>query len=131
MSFTDQLEIDVLNHVYRNTAYASPTTVYIALFTTATDDGGGGTEVSGGSYARQAITFGAPSPTPPSHMISNTAKISFPQATANWGTVTHHAIFDAATGGTMLNQGAVDTPRAINTDDTAVYEIGQLNVTLD
>ena len=51
---TDFLEDKILNHVFRNVAYTAPATVYVGLFTTATTDAGGGTEVTGGGYARQA-----------------------------------------------------------------------------
>ena len=54
--FTDFLENKIIDHMLRNQAYTPPTTVYVALFTTATTDAGGGTEVSGGAYARQAVT---------------------------------------------------------------------------
>jgi hypothetical protein len=61
VSFSDYLEDAVLDHVFRNTALTSPTTVYVALYTATPSDAGGGTEVSGGSYARTAGTFGAAS----------------------------------------------------------------------
>lgn len=60
-SFSDYLENKVLDHVYRNVAYTAPTGTYLALYTVAPTDAGGGTEVTGGGYARQAITFGASS----------------------------------------------------------------------
>lgn len=80
-------------------------TPYLALFTTAptADDGTGGVEVSGGSYARVATNgdWAAASGTTPV-TIANNATISFPAATANWGTVVAFGIYDAATSGNLL-----------------------------
>ena len=81
-----------------------PAQVYLALFTTAPTDGNiGGVEVSGGSYARVGVntSFAAPSGSGPS-TDQNSATISFPQATASWGTVVAWGFFDAATGGNLL-----------------------------
>ena len=89
MSKTNYLETQLLNHVLRNTPYSGPTTVYVGLFTSAPGEAAGGTEVSGGSYARQAVTFSAPAP----DSCSNTADVLFPLATADWGTIVAFAIF--------------------------------------
>lgn len=125
-AFSDFLENAVLNHVLRNSPYTAPTAVYVALFTAAPSDAGGGTEVSGGAYARQAVTFGAAS----GGSVTNSAAVNFPKATAAWGTVTHFALFDAATAGNMLVWAPLSASKAINTDDTASYAIGALSVTL-
>jgi hypothetical protein len=79
-------------------------TVYLALFTVAPDDAGaGGTEVTGGGYARQAMPFANAAATDGSGISSkaNSAAITFPAATAAWGTLVAFGIMDAATGGTM------------------------------
>lgn len=127
---SNYLEEALLNHVFRNTAMTSPTTVYLALFTTATADDGTGTEVSGGSYARQAATFGAPSQVSGAAQISNSADITFPVATANWGTISHAAVYDASSGGNMLYHGALTTSRTVNTNDQIKFEAGDLKLTL-
>lgn len=125
-AMTDYLEDKLLNHTFRNIAFTSPTTVYLALFTSAPGETGGGTEVSGGDYARQSITFGAPSP---SGTIKNSADITFPTATADWGTITHVAIFDASTGGNMLVYGALTTSKTVGTGDTFKVSANNLTVT--
>lgn len=125
-SFSDYLENAVLNHVFRNTAFASPAAVYLGLFTAAPTDAGGGTEVSGGGYARQAITFGAPS----GGAISNTGAVSFTATGANFGTVVAVGIFDASTGGNMLAWDAI-TSGVVNDGDTMQFPIGDIDVTLD
>jgi hypothetical protein len=65
----------------RNTSYTSPATVYVSLYTTDPTDADSGTEVSGGSYARTAVTFGAPS----NGVSTNSADVTFPTATASHG----------------------------------------------
>ena len=127
MSKTNYLETQLLNHVLRNTAYSAPTIVYAALFTSAPDETGAGTEVSGGSYARQAVTFSAPAP----DSVSNTADVTFPVATADWGTVVAFAIYDAASAGNMLYYANLTASRTILTSDQFRFPAGQLIVTED
>ncbi len=129
-SITDYLEAALLNHVCRNSAYTSPTTVYLALFTSATADDGTGTEVSGGAYARQAVTFGAPTDVSGAKQVANSSAVTFPIATANWGTISHGALYDAASGGNMLLQAALSVSRTINTNDQLKYEIGDVKFQL-
>jgi len=122
---SDYLEDAILNHVLRNVSLTSPTTVYCALFTVAPTDSGGGTEVSGGSYARTAITFGAPS----GGVVSNSAAVTFPTATAGWGTVVAFAIFDLVAGGNMLYYGNLTVSKVVLTNDVFEFLTGQLSVT--
>ena len=125
-ALSNYLENALINAVLRNTSYTSPAQVYLALHTADPTEAGTGTEVSGGSYARQAITFGGPT----DGSSSNTAAINFPVATADWGTITHFSIRDAATGGNSLFYGAWQTPKTIETSDQFVVAIGNLTVTL-
>ena len=125
--FTDYLENKIIDHMLRNQAYTPPSTVYLALFTTATSDAGGGTEVSGGSYARQAVTLSAAS----GGASENSADITFPQATADWGTITHVALMDALTGGNMLMHTPLDASKTVNNGDTFKINTGDLDVTVD
>ena len=92
------LENALINATLRNTSYTSPTTVYVGLYTTDPGEGNTGTEVSGGSYARVSVSFGAPS----NGVSTNSASVTFPTATGTWGTVTHIGILDALTGGNLL-----------------------------
>ena len=125
--FTNYLEDKIIDHMLRNQAYTPPSTVYLALFTAAPSDAGGGTEVSGGSYARQAVTLSAAS----GGASSNSADITFPQATADWGTVTHCALMDAASGGNMLMWTALDASKTVNNGDTFKISAGDLDVAVD
>ena len=127
-SASDYLESALLEHVLRHVSYTSPTTVYVGLFTTNPTDSGPGTEVStsGTAYARQAVTFGAAS----SGACSNSIAVTFPVATANYGTVEGFGIFDASTSGNMLLW--CDSPSvAVNSGQQASFAIGALTVSLD
>jgi hypothetical protein len=128
MAKTHFLSDKVLNEVLRATDYVPPTTVYVALFTTATNKSGGGTEVSGGGYARQSVTFGAPTAGVDGRKVVNSADVVFPVASASWGTITHCAIFDAATGGNMLYQGALEASKTIGVNDQFKFAAGDLSI---
>jgi hypothetical protein len=121
---TNYLEDAILNHVLRNNALTSPAAVYAGLLTAAPGEAGGGTEVSGGSYARQAVTFGAPS----SNQCANSVAVEFPVASGAWGTVTHFAIYDAASGGNMLYYGSLGASKVIASGDQFKFAIGALVV---
>ena len=124
--FSDFLENALINAVLRNTTYTSPATVYVSLYTTDPTDADSGTEVSGGSYARTAVTMGAPS----NGVSTNSADVTFPTATASWGTVTHIGIHDASTSGNLLFHTALDTSKTIDSGDIFKIETGNLTVTL-
>jgi hypothetical protein len=125
--FTDYMENKIIDHMLRNQSFTPPSTVYVGLFTSAPSDAGGGTEVSGGAYARQAVTLDAAS----GGASENSADITFPTATANWGTVTHLALFDALTGGNMLMWTPLDDSKTVNNGDTFKINAGALDVTVD
>lgn len=123
---SNYLENALINGTLRGTTYTAPTTTYLALYTADPTDADTGTECSGGSYARQAITFGAPS----NGASTNSAAIEFPQATADWGTVTHVGIRDALTSGNLLYHTALDASKIINSGDIFKITAGNLSVTL-
>lgn len=123
---SDYLEDNLLNHVLRNTSFTSPTTVYVALFTVAPgDDGTGGTEVSGFAYARQTVTFGAPS----SGTVANSGAVTFPQASGGaWGTILAMGIYDAVTTGNLLYYGNLATSKVVGDGDQISFANGALTV---
>lgn len=125
--FSDFLEDELLDHVFRNATYTPPAAVYVALYTAAPTDAGGGTEVSGGSYARESATFGAAS----SGAISNSAIVDFGTTSAAWGTVTHFGIFDALTDGNLLAWDALTAEKTIGSGDPVSFPVGDLDVSLD
>jgi len=124
--FSNYLENALINAVLRNTSYTSPTTVYVSLWTSDPTDAGSGTEVSGGSYSRTAVTFGSPS----NGVTTSNADCTFPQATASWGTVGWIGLNDASTSGNLLFHTALDTSKTIDSGDIFKIASGSLTVTL-
>lgn len=127
-SMTNYLEQALLDHVHGVAAYTAPTNLYVALYTSAPGDTGGGAEVSGGSYARQSVTFNAAGS---DSIAESSVEVLFPKATASWGMITHAAILDASTGGNMLFHGALNSPREILTNDQFKFATGDITNTLD
>lgn len=127
--FTDYSEDLVLDWLLTAGAATRPTAWYVALYTVAPTDTGGGTEVSGGSYVREAITFSVSGTSPAT--ATNSADIEFPEATANWGTVVAAGVFDASTGGNLLAYSNLTTSKAVSTGDVLRFNAGALDITLD
>lgn len=131
-SKSDFLELELLDHVLGNAAYTAPATVYVALYTVAPTDAGGGTEVSGGSYARVAVTNNDTNwPAAAAGAKANGTEITFPTATADWGEVVAFAILDAETVGNFLYWGDLTTSKTVNNGDTAKFAVGDLDITED
>jgi hypothetical protein len=123
---SNYLEDALINVTLRATAYTAPATVYVSLWTSDPTDAGSGTEVSGGSYARTAVTFAAPS----NGVTTNDADVTFPTATASWGVVGWIGINDAATSGNLLYHSPLDTSKTIDSGDIFKISTGNLSVTL-
>ncbi len=119
---SDYLEDEVIDHLLRAQAYSPAATVYLALFTTATTDSGGGTEATGGSYARQAITFSAGS----TGTTANTASLTFTNMPA--GTFTHAAVCDAVSAGNFLFHGALTASKTTTLGQAITVGIGEIDV---
>lgn len=124
--FSDYMENAIIN-LMRNTAFTE-VAAYVALFTADTgleaDSGWSGTEVSGGSYARELAGLSAPS----GGESSNASDITFTTATADWGTISHIALMDAATSGHVLMWSALDASKTVNSGDTFKINAGDLDV---
>ena len=99
-------------------------TPYLALYTASPNAGGGGTEVSGGSYARQSVAFGAIS----SGSMSNTSAITFTNLPA--ATITHFAVLSASTAGTMRVYGALNASAAVISGDQVQFPVGSITINL-
>jgi hypothetical protein len=123
---SNYLENALINATLRNTSYTSPSTVYVGLYTSDPTDANSGTEVSGGSYARTSVTFGAPS----NGVTTNSAAVEFPQATGSWGTVGWIGILDASTSGNLLYHSPLDVSKTIASGDIFKIAVGSLSVTL-
>jgi hypothetical protein len=125
-AISNYLENKLIDATLRGTAYISPSKVYLALYTANPNEDNSGAEVTGGSYVRKEITFGAAS----NGASSNSAEVLYPVATANWGTITHIGIFDASTAGNLLYYGALTNSKIIQTNDQLKVNAGDITVTL-
>jgi hypothetical protein len=105
---------------------ARPTDWYLALYTVAPTDTGGGTEVSGTAYVRKAATF-----TVSGNTASNNAAVEWPTAGGSWGTVVAVGVFDALSGGNLIAYGALTANKTIDTGDVFRIPAGDLDITLD
>ena len=122
MSLTNYGEDEMLN------AFTGTGTFYLALFTADPGETGDTTnEVSGGDYARQAVTWD----TPDSGSVVNAAAVEFPVATNSWGTVSHWALMDASTGGNAWWYGSITTPKAITAGDIYRVPVGSLTLSIN
>lgn len=109
----------------RNTAVTPPTTIYVGLFTADPGESGNTGEIAIAGYSRLAVTFGAPT----DGSGSNTVELVWDPATANWGSVTHLAIYDDPTAGNMILHGALSAPQTVNLGDSFRISIGNLIAT--
>lgn len=132
-AMSNYLETQLSALLFEATAYTAPST-YIALYTSDPTDADTGTEVSGGSYAREQVnTDGATSPywnTAIDGLTDNNGDITFTQASASWGTVSHMGIRDALSGGNLLIHGALTASKTVDINDTFKFASGDLDVTL-
>lgn len=125
MSFADFWEQEILDHLFDIGAYSAPT-IYVGLSTAdPLDDASGLAEPSDG-YARVACAAWSRT----GSEVDNDAAVEFPEATGDWGTITHVGLFDASSGGNLLVSFALDSSQAVTSGKTARFPAGDLNVTL-
>jgi len=124
--FSNYSENLVINVLLRGSSHTGAATIYVGLFTTDPTDADTGTEVTGGSYARTAVTFGVPS----NGVSTNSADVEFPQATASWGTVSHIGIYDASTSGNLICHTPLDVSKTIDTGDIFKIATSSLSITV-
>ena len=141
--FTNYLEDKIINHLFGDDTgasgadhYTAPTTWYIGLQTATPSDSAGGTEVSGGAYARQSVAWTLQ--TGGTAQASNTAALTWPAATSDWGTVTHAGVYDAVSGGNLVayetltkTDFSTANPKTVNTGDIFKIDAGNVKVQLD
>ena len=128
-SFSDYLENKFLDHLFGKGSYTPPA-IYVALSAAdPLDDGSGLAEPSGNGYAR-AQTTGADWNAASGGAIDNANAIVFSEATGDWGTITHFALMDAASGGNLLVHGTLSISKSISSRDTAEFAAGDLDVSL-
>jgi hypothetical protein len=132
VSASDYLEAAVLDHVFGLASYTAPANLYVALFTAAPNDAGGGTEVTGNAYARVQVTNSSSTWTRSVSTISNAIDITFPQPSpSDWGTLTHFALFDASSAGNQIGWNSLTDPTSTSAGTAVKFEAGDLTVTAD
>lgn len=124
-NLSNYLENKLIDHFLGTTSYTMPTPVYVALYTVTPSDAGGGTEVTGGSYARQTAAFAASS----SGATSNSANIDFTNMPA--ATVVAIGIHDALTSGNLLLWGTLTSNKTTDAGDTLRIATGDLDISID
>lgn len=131
-SKSNYLESEILDHILGGADWARPGTVYLALYTTAPSDAGGGVEVSAGNYVRLSITNNATNfPAAVSGAKSNGVDLVFPEATNAWGLIIAWALFDAQTTGNMLYWGDFTQTQTIGVGSAAKVKAGDLDFSED
>ena len=128
MAFSDYLENKLLLHSFANTAFTTPGTVFLALYTAAPSDTGGGTEVSGGSYARISCAFSVSGTNPTT--ATNSSAAEFATATGAWGSVGWVGVYDASSSGNLLAWSALTTAKTVSSGDVFRFDSGDLDITL-
>tara|TARA_R110000824_G_scaffold6922_3_gene31720 strand:+ start:4158 stop:4571 length:414 start_codon:yes stop_codon:yes gene_type:complete len=133
---TNYLEDKIMNHVFGSTTFTKPTNYYVGLLTATPSDSAAGTEVSGGSYARQVCAF-----TITGSGIAeakNTSAITFPTATADWGIVGWVGVYDALSSGNLVayqnlqkSDFSTTTTKTINDGDIFKFNAETIKLQLD
>lgn len=127
-ALSDHAEALLLNWLMTSGSATRPTSWYVALYTAAPSDSGGGTEVSGNGYSRQSVAFAAASS--PGGTTSNTGAVSFTASGGDWGIVTHIGILDASTSGNLLWHGSMTASKDVKDGDTLEFSIGNIDLTI-
>lgn len=128
-SLSDFAENELLDHILGTGSYTMPTQLYVALYTAAPTDAGGGTEVStsGTAYARQAVDFTIAS----GGAASNNATVTFPTATGSgFGTVVALGLFDASSAGNFIAWADLAANKTVAAGDVIEFLTGEIDVTL-
>ena len=127
-ALSDYAEKLLLDFLMTTGTATRPTNWYVALFTAAPNDAGGGTEVSAGGYTRQSVAFSAAAS--PGGTTSNSGEVSFTASGGDYGTVTHMGIFDASSSGNLLWHGALTASKAVADGDTLTFAVGNIDLTM-
>lgn len=127
-ALSDHAENLLLNFLMTTGTATRPTNWYLALYTAAPNDAGGGTEVSGNGYSRQSVSWDTASGT--GGTTSNSGAVTFTASGGNFGNVTHIGIFDASTSGNLLWHGAMAASKQVNAGDSIQFATGSIDLTI-
>lgn len=128
-NLSDWSEAALLDWLMGGSSPTRPTARHVGLFTAAPNDAGGGTEVSGSGYARQAATFDAAAS--PGGTTQNSGAVTFTASGGSWGTITHIGIFSASTGGNLLWHGPLSASKTVGDGDSLTFAIGDIDLSID
>lgn len=128
MPASDYLDQRRLKWAFEGLAHPAPPAIYVALYTAAPTKAGGGTEVSGGSYARLATVAADWAVSGPLWRAQNARVLTFPSPTALWGTLVAFGLLDAASGGQLLWFSALAQQRVPAVAQPVVFGMGALIV---
>lgn len=127
-ALSDYSEKLILDYLMTTGSATRPTNWYVALYTSAPSDSGGGTELSGSGYAREAVTFAAA--TSGAGTTSNSGAVVFTADGGDWGSVTHMGIHDASSSGNLLWHGALAAAKTVLDGDSLEFAVGNIDLTV-
>ena len=127
-ALSDHAEKLILDWMMTAGTAARPSAWYVALYTAAPSDAGGGTELSGSGYAREAVAFAAA--TSGTGTTSNTGVVIFTADGGDWGSVTHMGIHDASSSGNLLWHGALAAAKTVLDGDSLEFAVGNIDLTV-
>lgn len=128
--FTNYLGIEIVEHVIGRAAiYSVPSNTYLALFSAAPTDAGGGTELTGNNYARVTVAPTDWDSTTSTGSVTNVNDLDFPVASGDWSQAVAAGLCDAATSGNLIAWAALTTNKTVLSGDTGRFPAG--NLTLD
>tara|TARA_R110000764_G_scaffold227597_2_gene317795 strand:- start:11360 stop:11761 length:402 start_codon:yes stop_codon:yes gene_type:complete len=131
-NLSDYIENKIADDLFGRTSYTIPSTFYLALYTVAPTDTGGGTEATGGSYARVTVTNNTTNfPSAVGGLKKLATEAVFPTATGSWGTIVAVGLLDAASGGNLVLHGTLTASRTIATGDSPKFAADTLTVQFD
>lgn len=131
MRASNFLEEAILNYFFRGQAVSRPTNLYLALYKTNPTDSDTGSEVTGGGYTRQPLSFGAPTQQGDKAVVSTINAVEFTQATSDWGEIAYFGIRDAKEGGNLLVYGIFNKPQTISEGTQFAVRQGDVTVSVD
>lgn len=123
-NLTNTAENKMLDALVGTASYSANTPIKLALVTAAGSDSAAGTEVSGGSYARQTITFNSAA----SGSIDNASAVSF--ANMPTCTVVGIELWDSAGTPVRLAYGSLTSNKSLTSGDTLEFAAGSITLSL-
>ena len=127
MSFSNYLELKLLDHVFGGSTFTQPTDIYVSLHSADPGETGASELAATNGYAREVCTFGAAA----SGAVANDAPVVFTASGGSWSTATHFYTWDAVTTGNALVGGALTASKTLGNGDSATFDVGDLVITLD